>query len=161
MYFISNWQISTVMQSLYSLCSPAARPAAHQPRYRYMGARCLELGSGPGLMGLMLAKMGAHVVITDKAPVLPLIAANIEFNGVGGPKKDGVGYAEAAEMEWGTPGDEKAAALLAAEPLDWVIAADCCYIDQVTRLSGCGCRPLKDVQSSCNGEASACQRACR
>ncbi|GIL98562.1 hypothetical protein Vretimale_3918 [Volvox reticuliferus] len=31
------------------------------PTYRYMGARVVELGAGPGLAGILLAKMGAKV----------------------------------------------------------------------------------------------------
>lgn len=42
----------------------------------------IELGSGPGLAGLLAAKCGAQVVITDKAVVLPLIEENIRLNGL-------------------------------------------------------------------------------
>lgn len=42
----------------------------------------VELGSGPGLAGLLAAKLGARVVITDKAVVLPLIQDNIRLNGI-------------------------------------------------------------------------------
>jgi len=31
------------------------------PLHRYIGARVIELGSGPGLIGLMLSKLGAKV----------------------------------------------------------------------------------------------------
>ncbi len=41
------------------------------------------------------------------------------------------GYAWAEELQWGSPGYEDVARRLAADPLDWVLAADCCYIDQV------------------------------
>lgn len=43
----------------------------------------IELGSGPGLAGLLAAKLGAQVVITDKGVVLPLIEENIRLNGIG------------------------------------------------------------------------------
>lgn len=43
----------------------------------------IELGSGPGLAGLLAAKLGARVVITDKGVVLPLIEENIRLNGMG------------------------------------------------------------------------------
>ena len=39
----------------------AARAPAAQPRHRYIGQRAIELGSGPGLAGLMLARLGAQV----------------------------------------------------------------------------------------------------
>jgi hypothetical protein len=39
---------------------------ASLPRHRFMGARCLELGSGPGLAGLLVAKLGGIAHITDK-----------------------------------------------------------------------------------------------
>jgi predicted nicotinamide N-methyase len=42
----------------------------------------IELGSGPGLAGLLAAKLGAKVVITDKYVVLPLIEENIKLNGI-------------------------------------------------------------------------------
>jgi predicted nicotinamide N-methyase len=34
---------------------------ASMPRHRFQGARCVELGCGPGLAGMVLAKMGANV----------------------------------------------------------------------------------------------------
>jgi predicted nicotinamide N-methyase len=42
----------------------------------------IELGSGPGLAGLLAAKMGARVIITDKGVVVPLINENITLNGI-------------------------------------------------------------------------------
>lgn len=39
------------------------------------------------------------------------------------------------ELEWGTDGYEHKAASLAAYPLDWVVAADCLYIDNVSFAS--------------------------
>mgnify|MGYP001807229837 CR=1 FL=1 len=41
--------------------APASDDAASLPAYRYIGARVVELGAGPGLVGIMLAKMGAKV----------------------------------------------------------------------------------------------------
>lgn len=43
----------------------------------------VELGAGPGLAGLLAARLGAHVTITDKAGVLPLIRENAALNGAG------------------------------------------------------------------------------
>ncbi|KAG2498939.1 hypothetical protein HYH03_003129 [Edaphochlamys debaryana] len=105
---------------------------ASLPIYRYIGARVVELGSGPGLVGILLAKLGAKVYITDIPKVLPLVEANVEANGVGVSQRRGAGQGHALvePLEWGTPGYEEAARALAAEPVDWVLAADCCYIDQ-------------------------------
>ncbi|PNH12810.1 hypothetical protein TSOC_000233, partial [Tetrabaena socialis] len=63
---------------------------------------------------------------------LPLIEANIADNGVGLQQRRGAvdGFAVAEALEWGREGYEQAAARLASEPVDWVVAADCCYIDQ-------------------------------
>jgi predicted nicotinamide N-methyase len=112
---------------------------AQQPAYRYLGTRAVELGAGPGLVGLLLAALGSHVTITDLAACIPLIEDNIALNGLGGIKRDGRGHAEAAVLEWGRPGDEAAAAALAAEPLDLVVAADCVYVNGVRRACA---RPL-------------------
>lgn len=63
----------------YSAALPCS---AATPRHRYTGLTVIELGSGPGLAGLLAAKLGAQVVITDKAVVLPLITENIKLNGI-------------------------------------------------------------------------------
>ena len=41
------------------------------------------------------------------------------------------GFAEVEELEWGKAGYEDTVRQLASVPVDWVLAADCCYIDNV------------------------------
>lgn len=45
--------------------------------------------------------------------------------------REGAGWVEAAELEWGRPGWLEGPVRRLAEPgVDLVVAADCCYIDQ-------------------------------
>jgi hypothetical protein len=44
-----------------------------------------------------------------------------------------VGRVDVRALEWGLLETEKAAALIAQDPLDWVLAADCVYVDNVSR----------------------------
>ncbi|GAX73872.1 hypothetical protein CEUSTIGMA_g1322.t1 [Chlamydomonas eustigma] len=101
------------------------------PVHRFIGARVIELGSGPGLIGLMLAKLGAKVIITDIQKVLSLAEHNVKLNGLLVEQRRGAvsGYAEVQELEWGKEGYEQVVSSLASAPVDWVLAADCCYID--------------------------------
>ena len=104
---------------------------AHQPSHRFIGQRAIELGSGPGLAGILLAKLGARVLVSDIKKVLPLVEKNLEINQVSVSQKRGAvsGTAEAMELEWGATGYRDRVASVASEPVDWILAADCCYID--------------------------------
>eukprot|EP01116_Phalansterium_solitarium_P012447 TRINITY_DN28726_c0_g1_i1.p1 TRINITY_DN28726_c0_g1~~TRINITY_DN28726_c0_g1_i1.p1 ORF type:complete len:215 (+),score=36.36 TRINITY_DN28726_c0_g1_i1:63-707(+) len=46
----------------------------------FEGKRVVELGAGTGVVGLVLASQGAKVVITDRAPLVPLMSDNITVN---------------------------------------------------------------------------------
>lgn len=48
------------------------------------------------------------------------------------------GFAEVEELEWGKEGCEGIVSSLASTPVDWVLAADCCYIDNVRGHVGDG-----------------------
>ena len=77
------------------------------------GQRVVELGAGTGVPGLVAAKLGASVVLTDRARALPLLRRNAELNSLS---------VSVQELEWSRRG---CAALLAAGPLHLVLAAEC------------------------------------
>ncbi len=86
------------------------------------GLGIVELGSGTGVAGLAAAALGARVLLTDVAEVVPLVAANVAANAgaIGG----GGGAAQAQAYDWHAP------QLLppgSAEPWDVVLAADALY----------------------------------
>lgn len=62
------------------------------------GLNVIELGAGTGLAGLVCAKLGARVVITDKTFVLPLIDANTRLN-IKAQSDGGEAWGEA--LQWG------------------------------------------------------------
>ena len=102
-----------------------------QPHYKFVGAKCIELGAGVGLVSAALAVLGARVTTTDIAKVLSLLEDNMAANGVLRSASSSLegGWAEVEELEWGKEGWMKSVQIMADPPPDLVLAADCCYID--------------------------------
>lgn len=106
------------------------------------GKRLLEIGSGTGVVGLALARLGARsVIMTDKASQLPLIRRNIQHNQPGCCVDrcvlcEHIAPVRCAELCWGaTWKDECDAALSASDAFDTIICADCVYPDRPSALA--------------------------
>ncbi|KAI5124778.1 hypothetical protein M0805_005412 [Coniferiporia weirii] len=77
----------------------------------------LELGSGTGLVGLVAASLGATVAITDQAPLLDIMRANVALNNL-------ADRVHVFEYNWGMPKPDA----LPVHP-DLILAADCVYFE--------------------------------
>ena len=83
-------------------------------RWPQPGERCLDLGASPGGWTWVLARLGAHVVAIDKAPLDPKVAAmpGVEWRGE-----------SAFALEPGSVG-----------PIDWLFSDVICYPARLLRL---------------------------
>nr|XP_043606946.1 methyltransferase-like protein 23 isoform X4 [Erigeron canadensis] len=54
-------------------CSLILAEYVWQQRFRFVGKRVIELGAGTSLPGLVAAKVGAHVVLTDQSDRLEVL----------------------------------------------------------------------------------------
>lgn len=75
-----------------------------QGRLLLEGRRVVELGAGTGLVGLVAARLGARVLLTDVAALVPGLRGAIDANGL-------AGTTTAAPLLWGCEAD--AASVLA------------------------------------------------
>ncbi|CAO1613531.1 unnamed protein product [Parajaminaea phylloscopi] len=86
---------------------------------RWAGKTVVELGSGTGLVGFVLAKMkiDAQTWITDQDAMLRLMDQNLKLN-------PGMDLCHVAELNWGEPIPEG----IPAKP-DVLLLADCVYLE--------------------------------
>jgi predicted nicotinamide N-methyase len=113
-----------------------------QPAGMFAGKRCVELGAGIGLVGLVCARLGASVVLTDRQSMVVQARLNAAKNRLAAEtpahlKAPGEGCVTVQPLDWEAPGAAAAVAALAAQPVDFVIATDCLYQDP----NGTGPRP--------------------
>jgi len=103
--------------------------------------RCIELGAGLGLVGLVAASLGCHATLTDRDEVLPLLIHGVAANGLGS-------NTHVAALEWGVDLDSAAQRLGA--PFDLILMSDVVYeaslatvlVDTIAALAGSGSEVL-------------------
>ncbi|XP_049919338.1 protein N-lysine methyltransferase METTL21A [Epinephelus moara] len=84
------------------------------------GKAAIELGAGTGLVGIVAALLGAKVTITDRAPALDFLSANVKAN----LPPDSQGSVVVSELTWGVGLDR-----YPAEGFDLVLGADIVYLE--------------------------------
>ena len=87
---------------------------------RFKDKSVIELGSGTGIVGILAAKVGAQVVLTDsdKYPeCLELCHQNVEINGV----KHNIKAIKS--LNWGQFDEE----VIEMPPFDYILSSDCFY----------------------------------
>ncbi|XP_024357031.1 uncharacterized protein [Physcomitrium patens] len=87
-------------------------------------ARVLELGAGTGMAGMMAARFGARVTLTDLPHVLENLQCNVELNL---KEVEACGGSVAVQpLRWGVEEDAKN---FVSPPPDLILASDCVYYD--------------------------------
>ncbi|RKP10001.1 putative methyltransferase-domain-containing protein [Thamnocephalis sphaerospora] len=94
-------------------------------------AAVIELGAGTGLPGLLAAKLGAQVYLTDKALALPALQQTIVDNALcrqADASATRRGTAQPWPLGWGKfTSDGLLGLLAAAPPITWILGADVFY----------------------------------
>ena len=124
-------QIGTVVwpgAQLLAEALAADDPGRRWPAQGCAGARIIELGSGVGLCGIAAAMLGAHVVLTERADVLPLLRLNVGAEAVQQQARRAGGTARAQELSWGKDEAQRLLSTLAAPAsFDFILGADIVY----------------------------------
>ncbi|KAJ1720085.1 hypothetical protein LPJ53_005242 [Coemansia erecta] len=119
------WNSSVVMSEYFARKSYSS--------WNLADLNIVELGSGCGLVGLTLHRLGARrTVLTDQPRMMKLLGRNIDRNRVSAvSKRDKTTEVLATEYVWGAlPEDQE----VLREPVDMVVASDCVYHESVAPL---------------------------
>jgi aspartate/methionine/tyrosine aminotransferase len=126
------WDGSAVLAQYFDQCAAEEKSTTEASSLGFAvqirGAHALELGSGTGLAGVALAKVGAkEVILTDKQALVPLLQHNASINGVGE-------CVQSCELFWGEdlsadtfPGPLAEAVARGPGGLDFIFGADLTY----------------------------------
>ncbi|KAJ1963150.1 hypothetical protein GGI12_002226 [Dipsacomyces acuminosporus] len=125
------WNSSVVMSRFFAQKSTSGWDLAN--------LNAIELGSGCGLVGLVLHRLGAkRVVLTDQARMMRLLNKNVEsckLQSSSQKRKTGAHASTSevivAEYEWGYPPTDPR---ILEESVDLVVASDCVYHESVAPL---------------------------
>ncbi|CAK4208216.1 unnamed protein product [Aphanomyces euteiches] len=127
--FSDAWTGSRVWNASIFLSNHLVRLHAEQSFLRNAtqtsrAGRVIELGSGCGLVGLVARDLGAaHVVVTDQAEIVDLLAANLHENA-----SSTGGTAHACEFTWGSLSFRHL--LVDDTPFDYILV---CYLSYEER----------------------------
>eukprot|EP00277_Geminigera_cryophila_P033424 CAMPEP_0173131086 /NCGR_PEP_ID=MMETSP1102-20130122/60429_1 /TAXON_ID=49646 /ORGANISM="Geminigera sp., Strain Caron Lab Isolate" /LENGTH=486 /DNA_ID=CAMNT_0014042331 /DNA_START=312 /DNA_END=1772 /DNA_ORIENTATION=- len=101
-----------VWEAAHCLVDVMHRLGAHS----FCGKSVLELGAGCGYVGIVAARMGAVVTVTDRADHLDHLQHNVNLNDLQHSMR-------VAELEW----DQPFSSGLSSNSFDWILASDCVY----------------------------------
>ncbi|KAI9502358.1 Ribosomal protein lysine methyltransferase [Coemansia spiralis] len=127
------WSSSVIMSEVFAQRSSVAGDG----RWDISQTNVVELGSGCGLVGLVLHQLGARrVVLTDQLRMMKVLNKNVEKCRITPNKKqkkiaavDPVLFA--TEYLWGKPLEDMA---ITKEPIDMVVVSDCVYHEGIVPL---------------------------
>jgi predicted nicotinamide N-methyase len=98
-------------------CAMVLAEYVHEHRAEFSDKVVLEVGAGMGLPGLVAAKVGARVYLTDMEKARAGVEVNVEVNGL---------VAEFRAMVWGDLASIEAC-LHNLPKVDWILGADVLY----------------------------------
>eukprot|EP00927_Polykrikos_kofoidii_P022748 TRINITY_DN21144_c0_g1_i1.p1 TRINITY_DN21144_c0_g1~~TRINITY_DN21144_c0_g1_i1.p1 ORF type:complete len:438 (+),score=78.91 TRINITY_DN21144_c0_g1_i1:61-1374(+) len=115
------WAAGVVLAAFIRSCASGHVSPSPAPQ-TWQGLRVLELGSGTGIGGLAAAAAGAHVLLSDRGPLLPLMELNMELNSA--LLQAAGGTVDVAAYDWleSTP-----ARIAQCPPWDVIVASDFVY----------------------------------
>jgi len=119
----------------------------------FSGKSVVEVGSGTGLVGISLAHLGAHVVLTDQKPVLELLEFNVKRNLYTGELDDDSNpvavKCDIQELLWGDEDKIAACRKSCGGTPDFVIGSDLIYAHE-------GIAPLVKTCRLLAGQGTVC-----